>query len=72
MVRDIGIASCPIAALVKAKTNAIAHPRLNSILDPRQITQSPTTKRYPRLSDRKTESTAVVRILVSNDRGFPY
>ena len=48
-VREIGIASCPKAALAKARTTAIAHPRLNSILGPRQITQSPITKRYSRL-----------------------
>src|SRR5947208_15524496 len=40
-VREIGIVSCATAALVKARTNAIAHLRLNSILGPRQITQSP-------------------------------
>ena len=48
-MREIGIASCPNAGLIKARTNAIAHPRLNSILDPREITQSPITKRYSRL-----------------------
>ena len=40
-MREIGIASCPKAALVEARTTAIAHLRLNSILGPRQITQSP-------------------------------
>src|SRR5438067_3478541 len=48
--------SCPKAALVKARTTT--HPRLNSILGPRQITPSPITKRYSPLFRRKTESTA--------------
>jgi hypothetical protein len=68
-VRETGFVSCAKAAPAKARTAAIAHPRLNSILNPKQITEVsnyetvfaavPTVKQNQPLSQPRRWKTAI-------------